>query len=192
MLDIFKKYLLDRANFSEEELSLIQSLSIEKKIAKRASILREGEVAEYLIFIQKGLLRIFRSDHNGNTYTLKFAGENRWLSDRESYLTGKPSNFNINATEDSEVLIWKKDDFRFLLNAVPALKQLMKKLTEQSQIAQQNRIYQSISSSAEEKYLQFIAQCPCTFDRVPLHMLASYLGVTRETLSRIRKQSVSK
>jgi CRP-like cAMP-binding protein len=192
MLDIFKKYLLDRAKFSEEELILIQSLSIEKKIAKRASILREGEVAEYLIFIKKGLLRFFRSDDKGNTYTLKFAGENRWLSDRESYLAGMPSNFNMDAIEDSEVLIWKKDDFRFLLNAVPALKQLMKKLTEQSQIAQQNRIYQSISSSAEEKYLQFITQCPCTFDRVPLHMVASYLGVTRETLSRIRKQLVSK
>jgi CRP-like cAMP-binding protein len=192
MFDMFKKYLSDRAKLSEEEFSLTQSLSIDKKIATREFILREGEVAGYLIFITKGFLRLFRTDKKGNAHILKFASENRWLSDRESYLTGKPSNFNIDAIEDSEVLVWKKEDFRFLLKEIPALTQLMKNLTEQSQIAHQNRVYDSISSSAEEKYLQFIAQHPSTFNRVPLHMVASYLGVTRETLSRIRKRAVSK
>ncbi len=187
MFEIFKKYLLKSADFSEEECNLIGSLAMIKKIPKRVSILQEGEVAGYLIFIQKGFLRLFRYDDKGISYTLKFAGECRWLSDRESYLTGKPSNFNIDAIEDSEILVWKKDDFRYLINEIPLLKKLMKNLIEQGQIAHQNRIYQSISSSAEEKYVQFISQYPKDFDRAPLHMVASYLGVTRETLSRIRK-----
>ena len=192
MFDIFEKYLSERATLTNKEFCLIQSLSVEKKIAKREFILREGEIYRNTIFVAKGLLRLFRTDDKGNDHILRFAFENRWISDRESYLTGKPSRSNMEAIENSEVLVWKKEDFDFLLKEIPALKEFMKTLVAKSQIANQNRVYASLSHSAEEKYRQFIEKYPGLFNRVPLHMVASYLGVTRETLSRIRRHFVSK
>jgi len=192
MFHTFQKYLSGRATLTSKELELVLSLSTEKKIAKRAFILREGEICCTQTFITNGLLRLFRTDDKGNEYTLRFAAENRWISDRESYVTGKPSNFNIEAIEDSGILVWKKEAFDFLLKELPVFKALMKSLSTKSQIANENRIYASISNSAEEKYLQFIEKQPGIFNRVPLHMVASYLGVTRETLSRIRKQLAHK
>jgi len=192
MFDIFKQYLSERASLTDKEFGLIQSLSKENKIAKREFVLREGEVSRELLFITKGLLRLFRTDVKGNEYTLRFAIENNWMSDRESYLTGNPSNSNIEAIEDSGMLTWKKEDFDFLKKEIPALQQFMKILVTMHQITNQNRIYASISHSAEEKYLRFIEEHPSIFNRVPLHMVASYLGVTRETLSRIRRHAAHK
>ena len=192
MFDLFEQYLSNRISLTREEFALIKSLSTEKKIAKREFILREGEVCGNATFVASGLLRLFRVDDKGNEHILRFAIENGWMSDRESYLTETPSHTNIDAIEDSGIVTWKKADFRFLLAEIPALKGFMKSLVAKNNIANQNRLYASISHSAEEKYFQFIAQHPAVFNRVPLHMVASYLGVTRETLSRIRRQSVQK
>lgn len=192
MFDIFEKYLSQRITLTCGEFGLIQSFSREKKIAKREFILRRGEICGDVTFIAKGLLRLSRTDDKGNERTLRFATENGWISDRESYLTGRPSNCNIEAIENSEVLFWRKEGFRHLLGQIPVLKQFMKDLMEKSQVVNQNRIFTSISSSAEEKYLQFIENHPAIFNRLPLHMVASYLGVTRETLSRIRRYPVNK
>ena len=188
MFDVFEKYLSARAPLTEKEFDLIRSLSREKRIAKRESIVREGEIYRNAIFVTRGLLRLFRTDNEGNEYILRFAFENRWLSERESYLTGKPSQSSIEAIEYSEILVWQKEELDLLLQEIPALKEFMKTLVAKSQIANQNRVYASISHSAEEKYLQFLEKYPGLFNRVPLHMVASYLGVTRETLSRIRRQ----
>jgi len=192
MFDIFKKYLSERATLTEAELCLIHSLSVKKKIAKRGFILRKGEISRHTNFVSKGLLRLYRTDHRGDEYILKFADENHWINDRESYLTGQPSTANIEAIEDSEILAWKKSDFDLLLNKIPAFKELMKNLSAKLQIASENRFYTSVSSTAEEKYLQFVIKYPAIFNRVPLQMVASYIGVSRETLSRIRRISVSK
>ena len=192
MFDVFERYISAKATLTDQDLCLIRSLSVEKTIAKREFVLREGEIARYIFFITRGLLRLLRTDDKGNEYILRFATENSWLSDRESYVTGNPSNAYIDAIEDSEVLMWDKQDFHALLKEIPALKQFMKELVGRSQIANQNRVFTTISGSAEEKYFRFIENHPDTFNRVPLHMIASYLGVTRETLSRIRRHSVNK
>lgn len=183
----FKNYLLNRVLLTADELKLIQSLAVEKRVAKKDCVLKAGDVCKDLIFVSKGLMRLVRIDKEGNEHILKFANENRWISDRESYLTGKPANCSIEAIEHSVVLVWRKDDFRNLLAQIPTLKLFMKNLTENSQIANQNRIFSYISTSAEEKYLEFVATNPTVFNRLPLHMVASYLGVTRETLSRLRR-----
>jgi CRP-like cAMP-binding protein len=192
MFNIFREYLSDRILLSNGELALIQSLSVEKRVAKRAFVLHRGEISGSMIFVARGLLRLFNTDQKGDEHILRFANENRWINDRESYLTGNPSDFNIDAVEDSEILIWKKSDFDYLLKEMPAFKELMKTLGAKNQIANQNRIYTAISYSAEEKYRQFIEKQPAIYNRVPLYMIASYLGVSRETLSRIRKQAVAR
>lgn len=192
MFEIFKKYLLDRTYLVEEELRLIQSLSKQKVVDKQSYILREGEISDSIIFIARGILRLYKIDDNGNEHILRFANENHWLNDRESYLTGKPSHFNIDAIEASNVLIWEKRHFYNLMKEIPNLKDLMKSLSTKKQIANQNRIYTSISRSVEERYNRFVENYPEVFNRVPLYMVASYLGVSRETLSRIRKRKAEK
>lgn len=192
MFEIFEKYLSEHISPTNKELMLIQSLSVQKKFAKQSFILSEGEISNSMIFIVKGLLKLSKIDNSGKEHILRFANENHWINDRESYLTGEPSHFNIEAIETSTVLIWKKSQFNYLMKEVPALKKLMKTLSAKKQIASQKRIYTFISHSAEERYYHFVESYPDVFNRVPLHMLASYLGVSRETLSRIRKRMTEK
>ncbi|WP_051584792.1 Crp/Fnr family transcriptional regulator [Pedobacter jeongneungensis] len=193
IFEVFKNYLQERISLTGEELRFINSLTSEKRIKKSHFLLQEGEYSKDLIFVAKGILILDRTDQDGKRRILKFATENNWLREKESYSKGTPSSCNIQAIEDSEILIWKKEDFRLLLDGLPPLKQLMKGLIESSQIANQDRIFSSISSSAEEKYLHFIAKHQNILNRIPLFMVASYLGLARETLSRIRKnQSIKK
>lgn len=187
--DTLADYLLKKALFTNEDLVLIKSYAVMKRVTKRDFIFKTGEICKHMIFVSKGLLRLFRVDDNGNDYIIRFASETSWMSERESYLTGQPSNYSIEAIENSEVLIWKKEDFRYLLDQIPALKVVMKSLLEKNQIATQHRVFTSMSSSAEEKYRQFIETQPGIFNRLPLHMVASYLGLSRKTLSRIRNTS---
>jgi CRP-like cAMP-binding protein len=148
MLATFGKYLSTQITISNNDLRLIQTSCVEQKIPKRGYILREGTICDKAIFIVKGLVRLYRVDQEGNEHILRFAMENGWISDRESYLTGNPFNANIEAIEDSEVLSWKKEGFRSLLTQMPAFKEFMKNLVEKGQVDNQNRIYSSISSSS--------------------------------------------
>lgn len=192
MFDILGKYLAERIYITDKELMLIQSLSVQKKVAKQSFILREGEISDRMIFIVGGLLRLYKTDDRGNQHILRFASENQWIMDLESYLTGKPSHYNIETIELSTVLMWHKSQFHYLMEKIPSLRELMKALNVKKQIASQNRIFTFISQSVEEKYNHFIQRYPEVFNRVPLHMVASYLGVSRETLSRIRKRMTEK
>jgi CRP-like cAMP-binding protein len=187
ILENFRRYLQAKVELSDSEFDLIWSKSKGRKIAKREFYLREGEVSQYNTFVVKGLLRLYRIDEEGNEHIMRFAPENWWISDRESYNTGKPSKFIIDALEKSEVLIWTKEDTEFVYGRIPAFRAFGEGLFVESFIAYHNRIYNTISSTAEEKYENFVKTYPDIFNRVPLHMVASYLGVTRETLSRVRR-----
>ena len=111
MFEIFERYLTERIVLTDGQLNLIRSLSVEKKIARREFVLRKGETSRHTNFVAKGFLRLYRTDHKGDVYILRFADENHWINDRESYLTGRPSTANIEAIEDSGILTWKKSDF---------------------------------------------------------------------------------
>ena len=124
---------------------------------------------------------------DGNEHIIRFGVENWWISDRESYHTGLPSNCYIEALEDSDVLMWTKDHMTKLTAEIPAIADFVSTLLAKSFHASQNRIFSAISATPEEKYNGFIKAFPNIFNRVPLHMIASYLGVSRITLSRVRK-----
>jgi CRP-like cAMP-binding protein len=120
-------------------------------------------------------------------HTLRFGVDNWWISDQESYNQEKPSQYNIEALAASKVMIWTKAKWEELLHLLPVLKWYNEQLLARSYEASQRRIYSLISSSAEERYTEFQNTYPSVFNKVPLHMVASYLGISRETLSRIRK-----
>jgi len=125
-------------------------------------------------------------------HILRFALENWWAGDRESYTLETLSKYNIEALEETAVLLWTKADFNNLLTTIPSLKKLMDSLIVKNQIANQNRIHAAITYTVEEQYNDFVKRYPGITNRIPLHMIASYLGVKRETLSRIRNQRHSK
>lgn len=186
MFESFERYILTQAALTADDLQFIRSLSTTKKARRRQLVLREGEVARHKIFVCQGLLRTFSRKEDGTEYTMRFAAENTWTTDHESYYHQQPTKFNIDAIEDSTMILWTKESFTELTEAIPALKTYSVDVMAGSINAIQERVLGNISYTNEEKYQDFINTYPDVFRRVPLHMVASYLGVSRETLSRIR------
>ena len=192
MIDIFRKYLADKITLIDQEFELIESVMVFKKLRKRQYFLQEGDVCHFSAFVCKGLLRYYYVDKKGQEHIMQFAPENYWTSDRESMASGMPSKYNIDAIEDSEILLLKKEDFEMIRKTIPAFNDFVNETLKKNVIILQERIHVSISLSAEEKYSNFISKYPAINNRVPLHMIASYLGVSAETLSRVRSQSFKK
>lgn len=188
MFEAFEIYLKEKADLTPDELDAVRAVSIEKKIRKRQYLLQEGDVCLHNCFIVKGCLRSYRVGEDGTEHILRFAVENWWISDHESYNTGNPSKSNIDALENAEVILIEKPAFVYLMTTIPRFKNFIEGLKSRSFDASQNRIMSNISDTAEEKYQYFMTSFPDIFYRVPLHMIASYLGVSRETLSRIRSR----
>lgn len=192
MFDDFKSYIAAKAGLTEEEIEMMRSLVIIKKIRKKQLLLQEGDICRYKIFVTNGFLRTYRLRDDGIEHIIRFSPENWWSTDQESYNLQIPSKYNIDALEDSEVLLWTKDNFDRLLAEIPALKTFSERLIGKSFEVSLERIFLNISYTVEERYEQFIKSYPDVFKRVPLHMVASYLGVSRETLSRIRHTQANK
>jgi CRP-like cAMP-binding protein len=123
---------------------------------------------------------------------MQFAPENYWTGDGESMNSGLPSKYDIDALEDSEVMLLRKDDFEMLRKTIPAFNDFVNASLEKNAVVLRERIHTNLSLSAEGKYSNFIAKYPSISNRVPLHMIASYLGLSAETLSRVRSQSAKK
>ncbi|MEN2401758.1 Crp/Fnr family transcriptional regulator [Flavobacterium sp. MC2016-06] len=192
MYEIFQNYLEQKTSFTKSELDRIQSFAIIKKLRKRQYLLQEGDIWKYDAFITEGCLRTYSVDEKGNEHVINFSIENWWTGDRESLLSQEPSLFNIDAIEDSELVLFTHENFELLCQEIPAFNNMINSILQRSFIASQNRIRSTLSLTAEEKYLNFINKYPGFAMRIPQTMIASYLGMTPETLSRIRKQTAKK
>jgi CRP-like cAMP-binding protein len=192
MPDRFIKYLQDKITLSAHEVGLIAAVCILKTLRKNQYLLQEGEVWKYNAFICSGFVKTFSIDGKGQEHIMNFSPENYWTGDRESLATGNPSNFNIIALENSEIVLIKIDDFEKICQQIPPFQQLVNTLLHNSFIASQKRIHANISLSIEERYQHFLQKYPTIANRIPQHMIASYLGVSPETLSRIRTQAAKK
>ena len=182
----FEAHMTSLVPFTEDELKHIRSLSITRTVRRRQFLLSEGEVCRYKIFVSKGLIRNYVIREEGTEHILRFTAENGWTTDPESYESHTPSKHNIDALEDTEVLLWTHENLQGLVAAIPSLKTFLEKLKSIALHDVYNRIAMHVSYTAEEKYQAFITSMPDVFSRVPLHMVASYLGVSRKTLTRIR------
>jgi CRP-like cAMP-binding protein len=187
------KYIKDHSAtpLTETEIEVVREVFIPKKLRKRQYFLQEGEVCKYSAFIVKGAMRQYSVDDKGVEHIVRLSIENWWVSDRESYVMLTPSKYNIDAWEDSNVLLLARADFLNRLSSIPAINEMTRKMDENFAIAAQKRVA-SISSSAEERYADLIKTYPEFLQRFPQHIIASYLGITKETLSRIRSHAVKK
>lgn len=192
VIDQFIRYLTDKITLSAEETAQIVQVCIPKKIRKRQLLLQEGDIWKYNAFVSHGFLRTYSIDNKGNEHILSFAPENYWSGDRESLMTGKPSRFNIEAIEDTDVVLITKDNFDQLCRSIPQLNDLVNAILHKSFVVSQDRIHAGISLSAEEKYEKFLGQYPHIANRIPQHMIAAYIGITPETLTRIRRNNTGK
>lgn len=192
MFNTLATYLADKIMLTPQELALIEQYSTFGKLKKKELLLKEGDVCRFSSFVAKGCLRTYRLDENGREHTLKFVVENWWAYDPISYNNETPATFNIQALEDCDLILFSKQDFQHVASQVPGLKTLSEKLIANSLSASQQRIYNQIGHSPEERYQLFIDTYPDIFNRVPLHMLASYLGMSRETITRVRAGHLKK
>jgi len=185
-------YLTAKIDLSENDIAEIAKVCIPKRVRRKQLLLHAGEVWRYNAFISAGFLRTYSIDNKGNEHILNFSPENYWTGDRESLLTGLPSKFNIEAIEDSDVVLITKENFDHLCKMIPQLNELVNAILHKSFIVSQDRIHAGISLTAEEKYQKFLDQYPFIVNRVPQHMIASYIGITPETLTRIRRTNATR
>lgn len=173
-------------NESEEKFFI--SLLRHRKLRKRQFLLQEGDISRQEAFILKGCLRTYEVNENGNEHVLSFAIENWWVGDLYSFIENVPSRYNIDALEPTELLWLDLPSQELLYKEVPKFERYFRLLIQNAFVATQRRVISSISKTAEERYVEFLEKYPTLELRVPQHQIASYLGITPESLSRIRKQ----
>lgn len=188
MFSLLKKHINNRVHLTEEEFNICAKFFISKKLKKHQFLLNEGDVCKYIGFVNSGCLREYKIDNKGVEHILQFAIEDWWVSDLNSFLTGLPTSYNIDALQDSDVLLLEKSAREELLKNCPKMERFFRLLIEANHIATQQRIADSLSASAEERYLKFIKTYTKLFEQVPQNQIASYLGITPQSLSRIRKE----
>jgi len=174
---------------TSNEVELIKNVFVYKKIRKRQYFLQEGEVCKYAAFIVKGAMRQYSVDDKGIEHIVRLSIENWWAVDRESHVMLTPSPYNIDAWEDSDVLLTTRADMLTLSNNMSAIREMTNKLDERHAFAAQKRLNAAISMTAEQRYSNLLETYPEFLQRFPQHIIASYLGITKETLSRTRKQA---
>jgi len=187
MFEVLFQKFDEKVQLTDEEKQLSKSFFIPKKLRKKQYLLQEGDVCKYIAFVEKGILRSYTIDNKGIEHIIQFAFEGWWIGDQFSFLTGEPSTYNIDALEDVELLLVTKPAEEQMMQKLPKLERYFRILLENNMIANQRRLIGSMSKSAEERYSELITSCPNIPQRIPQHMTASYLGITPETLSRIRK-----
>lgn len=183
----FKKYLIEKGGLSEEDYLQIQPFISLKNVSKSDFLLKEGDVCSHFFFVEKGLLRLYALNEEGKENILQFATENWIVSDRGSVYFQQPSTYYIDAVEDTLVIMLDED----FINKVSKINTDFRRKNEhllQKHIRQlYKRISQLLGASAKRRYLDFVNMYPDIMLRVPQWMIASYLGITPESLSRVRK-----
>jgi len=172
---------------SDEDKVVIRNVIVPKTLKKGEFFQRQGEVARLGAFVSKGFLRSYVIDNKGKEHIIQFAPENWWISDKLGMSKDALATYFIDAIEDSEVLTTDMQGHLTMLQKIPGYAESFQKGMQKRTAAKDIRIVHSLTSTAEERYNDFLATYPTIAQRVPQHMLASYLGITPETLSRIRK-----
>lgn len=193
MHEVFFKYLESYSHIplAENEIALIKESLVPRKLRKRQFFLQAGEVCKYQAFIVKGAMRQYSVDEKGGEHIVRLSIENWWAGDRESFTMLTPSIYNIDAWEESDVLTLTSADMNSL-RTIPAINEMARRLDDKHAFAYQKRVNAAISLTAEQRYEELGKTYPEFLERFPQHIIASYLGITKETLSRVRHNAVKK
>jgi CRP-like cAMP-binding protein len=192
MYDLILSNVAKHIQLTDKETSFFTSLLRLRKVRKRQFLLQAGDVSQFENFVNKGCLRAYTVDAHGEEHIAMFGLEGWWISDLYSFLTNTPATQNIDALEDSEVFSIERSDLENLYEQVPKFNRFFLKLLQNAFVAHQRRILGAMSQTAEEQYYDFIRRYPSIDQRVPQHQIASYLGLSPETISRIRRNQAQR
>ena len=181
-------YINNFIELTEEEKSYLISNTTYRKYIKGQYIVQHGDICKYTNFILSGCTKNFFLDDNGQEHIIMFAIENWWTSDIGSFITQTASDFNVQCIENTEVIQFSNQNQDEIFKNIPKIETLFRKLLEKALVSSQKRILNNFSLSAKERYLFFKKQYPTIEQRVPQYMVASYLGITKEFLSKIKSQ----
>lgn len=192
MFEVLFSHIEEKVSLNNKDRVLLEKFFVSKKLRKKQYLLQEGDVCKNLAFVAKGLLRTYNIDGKGNEHMSIFGWEGWWISDFNSFLSGEPAVFNIDAIEESELLLLSRKDYEALTLAVPLMDRYFRILYQNSLVTKERRLMSTITHNAEERYLELSASNPKIMERIPQNLVASYLGIAPETLSRIKNNLLSR
>jgi CRP-like cAMP-binding protein len=181
------KHLESYIPLKDKEKILLEGKFSSQKIKKKQKILLEGTVCRHYTFVATGCFRMYGIDDGGYEHNIQFAAENDWIADIGSFHKKTASKLYIEAIEASTVLQVEQQDLYYLYLNILKLDRIFKVIIENKYVELQNRVLQNFSSTAEQRYMSFLEQYPTLSNRLPNTQIASYLGITPEFLSKIRK-----
>lgn len=186
--DLLIESLEKHIKLSENEKKLITSYLRERKVKKGQFLVHEGAVSRSTNFVNEGSVRTYFIDMNGQEHIVQFAIEGWWISDLNSFIMQTPATFNVQAIEDCVILELSFESLEILYEKVPKMERYFRVVTQRAFVAFQQRIVQNISMTAEDRYLAFQQKYPKIELRIPQKLVASYLGISAEFLSKIKKR----
>ncbi|HSC52039.1 MAG TPA: Crp/Fnr family transcriptional regulator [Phnomibacter sp.] len=169
---------------TDQEFDYILSHFTTKKLKKHQFIIQEGDNVTNDYFVVKGLLKAYHIDKEGKQYIMQFAMEDWWISDYQAYFSETKATLNIDCVEEVEILCLSLHNREKLCADLHKIEHFFRRKSNMGYIALQRRILSLLNSNAKERYEQLLLQYPGLFQRIPKTLIASYLGVSRETLSR--------
>lgn len=176
----------------DAEIAFLESVFRYRKFRKNQYILQQGDIARYETYVFSGLTRTYEVNDKGQEHVIAFNPEDHWIGDLGSFYTGTPTNLNIDCLEETEVYQITHPDLERLFLEVPKMNIFYRILYRNSIIAYNKRVGSALSKSAIERYEEFLQRFPSIEQRVPNHQIASFLGITPQSLSRLRKQAAEK
>jgi CRP/FNR family transcriptional regulator, anaerobic regulatory protein len=174
-------------NLSDKDFSvLLGSLKL-VKIKRKQLLIHEGQVAKEVAFVLKGCLRSYTIDQNGFEHILQFAPKDWWITDMYSFISQKEAFLTVDAINDSEVLLLKRENQLKLFEEIPSLERYFRILTENALVNSRKRLMENLSLTAAERYNNFCKTYPSLINEIPQKLVASYIGVTPEFLSKLKR-----
>lgn len=184
------KYIKKFITLSEEEMGLISEKVVTRDYLKNQYIVQQGDICKFESFIISGCVKSFFIDQEGNEHVVMFAIENWWTADLGSFITQKPADYNVQCLEKTRVAQFSYESLEMLYSRVPKLERFFRIIIQSAFVASQKRIVRNLSLPAKERYLMFRNQYPDIEQRVPQYLIASYLGITKQFLSKIRAELI--
>ena len=186
------KNISNHIQLDEKEIEFFVSLLKQKRLKKKECLLSQGDISYFETFVVEGCLRSYYTDSDGIEHIVMFAPEDWWINDLYSFLTQKPADYSIDALEETEILQIEKSDLELLYQKIPKFERFFRIKFQNAFVAHQRRITESLTNAAETRYQDFIRKYPQLEQRIPQKQIASFLGITPEFLSMIRKKMASR
>jgi len=190
LFKILFEHIEEKVHLNEKDKGLVMNFFKSKKLRKRQYLLQEGDMCKYISFVAQGLMKSYTVDEKGNEHINLFAWEGWWISDFASFIFGNEAKLNIDTIEDTTLLLLSRENYEKMLKDVPVMDRYFRILYQNSLATKDSRLISANTHNAGEKYAMFLDSYPSISQRLPQNLIASYLGLSPETISRIKRRLV--